>query len=70
MYLHEKRINTEYCPKPVSFRKQLKAAAQANAKYAIIFVEEDAKVDCAKIKNMLSGDEEVIEIDQLIEALS
>ncbi|MDR2432356.1 MAG: histidine--tRNA ligase [Puniceicoccales bacterium] len=68
--LREQRINTDYCLDPATFSKQLKMAAQADAKYAIIFGEEEAKTGHAKIKDMSSANEIVVEIDRLVEVIS
>jgi histidyl-tRNA synthetase len=68
--LREQRINTDYCLNPTTFSKQLKMAAQADAKYAIIFGEEEAKTGHVKVKNMSSANEIVVEIDRLVEVIS
>ncbi|MDR0742046.1 MAG: histidine--tRNA ligase [Puniceicoccales bacterium] len=68
--LRGQKINTDYCLDPITFSKQLKMAAQVNAKYAIIFGEEEAKTGHAKVKNMLSTNEIVVEIDRLAEVIS
>ncbi|MDR1233186.1 MAG: histidine--tRNA ligase [Puniceicoccales bacterium] len=68
--LREQKINTDYCLDPTTFSKQLKTAAQVNAKYAIIFGEEEAKTGHAKVKDMSSANEVVVEIDRLIEVIS
>ncbi|MDR1890601.1 MAG: histidine--tRNA ligase, partial [Puniceicoccales bacterium] len=70
MILRGQKINTDYCLSQTSFSKQLKMAAQANAKYAIIFGEDEVKVGCAKVKDMSSGNEIVVEIDRLTEVIS
>jgi histidyl-tRNA synthetase len=68
--LRGQRINTDYCLDPTTFSRQLKTAAQVNAKYAIIFGEEEAKTGHAKVKDMSSADEIVVEIDRILEVIS
>ncbi|MDR2776546.1 MAG: histidine--tRNA ligase [Puniceicoccales bacterium] len=67
--LREQKINTDYCLDQATFSKQLKMAAQVNAKYAIIFGEEEAKTGHVKVKDMSSTSEIVVEIDRLVEAI-
>jgi histidyl-tRNA synthetase len=68
--LREQKTNTDYCLDPTTFSKQLKVAAQVNAKYAIIFGEEEAKTGHAKVKDMSSANEIVVGIDRLVEVIS
>ncbi|MDR2778900.1 MAG: histidine--tRNA ligase [Puniceicoccales bacterium] len=67
--LREQKINTDYCLESTNFSKQLKMASQANAKYAIIFGEDEAKTGHTRVKDMSSGNEVVVEIDRLVEVI-
>lgn len=68
--LRERNLGVDYCLNATSFGKQLKAASQAGAKFAVIFGDEEVKTHCAKIKNMLTGEEKLIPIDNLVEGIS
>ena len=61
-----KGIKTEYLLEPASFSKQLKTAAQSNAKLAIIFGENEAKDESAIIKNMATGEEKIVPFKKLL----
>ncbi|MDR1401476.1 MAG: histidine--tRNA ligase [Puniceicoccales bacterium] len=70
MLLRENSVGVDYCLAPAPFSRQLKAATQAGAKYAIIFGETEADASCAVVKNMALRSEELVEFPRIIEVIS
>lgn len=57
--------SVEYSLKESSFSKQLSQASQSHAQYAIICGEEEAKNESVKLKDLITGNETVINISDL-----
>ncbi|MDR1595905.1 MAG: histidine--tRNA ligase [Puniceicoccales bacterium] len=67
--LREKNINVDHCLRPTNFSKQLKAAAQSGAKYAIIFGDSEVQMECAKVKDMETSEEKIVKIQDFVKKL-
>jgi len=57
----------DYPLKSSNFGKQFKAANSLNAKYALIFGEEELQQNSVKVKNLVSGNEETISLEKINE---
>ena len=63
-------IRAELYPEPAKMKKQMKYANARQAKYAAIIGSEELKNEQFSLKNMDTGDQKLVDIDELIKTLS
>jgi histidyl-tRNA synthetase len=63
-------VKTELYPAIDDLGKQFKKADQANIAYAIVIGEEEAAKDQVSLKNLKTGDQEMMGVDEVIKKLS
>lgn len=68
--LREKGVATEIYPDPVKFDKQIKYANKRNIPFIVIIGETELTSDTVSIKNMESGKQEQIPVDQFLEFIT
>ncbi|MBU0576624.1 histidine--tRNA ligase [Patescibacteria group bacterium] len=67
--LRQAGIKTELYPAIDSMSKQFKKADQANIPYAIVIGEEEIASNQVSLKNLKTGDQEIMSIDEVINKL-
>jgi len=67
--LHEAGISAELYPEPLKMKKQFSYADNKKIPYAIIIGTEEAASGVYQLKNMLTGEQNKISVDELIEKL-
>ena len=68
--LRENKINSEFYPDPISVKKQLNYANKNKIPFVLFFGDEEKEKDCFNLKDMKSGEQQMIELEKLIEILS
>ncbi|MCB1124406.1 MAG: histidine--tRNA ligase, partial [Verrucomicrobiae bacterium] len=68
--LRQAGYSVEYPIKEMGFGKQFKAANDSGARFAVIFGEEEVARGEAKLKNLVSGEESSVSLDQLLASLA
>lgn len=63
-------IRAELYPEPAKMKKQMKYANARQAKYAAIIGSEELKNEQFSLKNMDTGDQKLVDIDELIKTLT
>lgn len=63
--LREKSISADYDFSQKSIKNQFKTANKKNAKYALILGEDELSRNMCKIKNMTSGEEQEVSLDNI-----
>lgn len=63
-------IRAELYPEPAKMKKQMKYANARQAKYAAIIGSEELKNEQLSLKNMDTGDQKLVDIDELIKTLA
>ena len=63
-------IRAELYPEPAKMKKQMKYANARQAKYAAIIGSEELKNEQFSLKNMDTGDQKLVDIDELIKTLA
>jgi len=69
-YLRNKGIKTEVFPSIEKLNKQLKYANQKNIPWVIMIGDQEAQAQQITLKNMNSGEQEKLSIDQAVEKIS
>ncbi|MBE0650860.1 MAG: histidine--tRNA ligase [Bacteroidales bacterium] len=64
--LHSAGISAELFPEPAKLKKQMKYADQKQIPYVVLIGEEEMKTETLTLKNMQSGDQAKITVDELI----
>ena len=62
-------IIADFYPDPIPLKKQLKYANQKEIPFVILYGEEERKSKSLRLKNMKSGDQQELSIDQIISKL-
>ena len=62
-------IIADFYPDYIPLKKQLKYANQKEIPFVILYGEEERKSKCLRLKNMKSGDQQELSIDQIISKL-
>ena len=62
-------IIADFYPDPIPLKKQLKFANQKEIPFVILYGEEERKSKFLRLKNMNSGDQQELSIDQIISKL-
>jgi len=68
--LRQAGVRTELYPAVDDLGKQFKKADQANITYAVVIGEEEAAKDQVSLKNLKSGDQEMMGLEEVIEKLT
>jgi histidyl-tRNA synthetase len=63
-------INAEIYPEPVKLKKQMKYADARNVPYVALVGSEEMKLDKVALKNMASGEQQKVSLEELITQLS
>ncbi len=67
--LHEAGVAAELYPEPAKLKKQMKYADQKQIPYVVLIGEEEMETGTVTLKNMLSGDQDKITTDELIQQI-
>ena len=67
--LRNSGMSAELYPDPIKINKQMSYANKRGAKFVIMIGEEEIKNNNMTVKNMLTGDQELLTFDQLIKIL-
>ena len=68
--LHEAGISSELYPEPAKLKKQMKYADQKQIPYVVLIGEEEMQSGMLTLKNMQSGEQTIINVEELINKLN
>tara|TARA_S200000501_G_scaffold175442_1_gene165178 strand:+ start:1099 stop:2463 length:1365 start_codon:yes stop_codon:yes gene_type:complete len=69
-FLRSNNVNTEFYPDPIPLKKQLNYANKNDIPYVLFYGDEEKEKNCFNLKNMRTGNQEMLNREDLIEILS
>ena len=69
-FLRSNNVNAEFYPDPIPLKKQLNYANNNDIPYVIFYGDEEKEKNCFNLKNMKTGNQEILNREDLIEILS